>query len=388
MWAQRIADCKNDMEKVNLHVERWKAWDAFIYKFANGRTIVKEVLDISIDENEREFQEALEAKGIRWSKKIVGDVVFDASFGSLNSTSDLDINVLSPNTEVLKEWISFLEKWLSKHPNKTFTNYYDSNFYFEPCDESLQSLKLLLVNMDFEWTTPESYMKEFEAVKRYTTAYLKETPIDDIHPNPKNMNSSDEIRYYTKCRVLANAFSKAYYSKKAEDIREAYLNFALCKIEGIVSIPALAICGVFGPEIMQRYIQKRDIHPKALQIGVYEMLCNLRMHAHRVKGELRFKSKYANRLINLLRNNAFICEEDNVSSLTKTNEASMDDIKAAMIYLLDYLDERDCKMKEYKKLDYDIDKVIETMESKIRDEEINNLPRRVSVQKMKFQLRF
>jgi hypothetical protein len=388
MWAQRIADCKNNMEKVDLHVERWKAWDAFIYKFANGRTIVKEVLDISIDENEREFQEALEAKGIRWSKKIVGDVVFDASFGSLNSTSDLDINVLSPNTKVLKEWISFLKKWQSKHPNKTFTNYYDSNFYFEPCDESLQSLKLLLVNMDFEWTTPESYMKEFEAVKRYTTAYLEETAIDDIHPNPKNMNSSDEIRYYTKCRVLANAFSKAYYSKDVKRIRETYLNFALCTIEGIVSIPALAICGVFGPEIMQRYIRKRDIYPKALQIGVYEMLCNLRMHAHRVNGELRFKSKYANRLVNLLRNNAFICEEDKVSSFDKTNEASMENIKLAMVYLLDYLDGEDCNIGEYKVLTYDINKVIKTMELKITGKTIGNLPRQVSIEKMKFQLRF
>lgn len=386
MWAERIASSKNIKEKVDLHMERWKVWDAFIYKFANGRTILTEVLEVSIDKNERDFQEALEASQSRWSKKIVGDVVFDASFGSLNSTSDLDINVLSPKTEVLRVWIDFLKKWQFEHPGKTFTNYYDSNFYFEPCDHSMQSLKLLLVNKDFKWTTPETYLREFEAVKKYTTAYSKETRVDGIYPNPKRMKPSEEIYYYERCKKMASAFSRAYYSKKAEDIRESYLKFALCKIEGIISIPALAICGVFGPDIMQRYIRKQDIHPKSLQIGVYEMLCNLKMHAHRVEGELKFKSKYANRLVNLLRNNAFICEEDKVSSFDKTNEASMENIKLAMVYLLDYLDEEDCNIKEYKGLTYDIDKVIETMELKITGKKIVNLPRRVSVDKI--QLRF
>ena len=79
-------------------------------------------------------------------------------------------------------------------------------------------------------------------------------------------------------------------------------------------------------------------------------------------------------------------EEDKVSSFDKTNEASMENIKLAMVYLLDYLDEEDCNIKEYKGLTYDIDKVIETMELKITGKKIVNLPRRVSVDKI--QLRF
>lgn len=382
MWADRIRASANVIEKVKLHVERWKAWDEFIYNFANGKTIESQVFPITIDENdtdESKFQHLLQAMEIRWSKKIVGNVIFDASFGSLNSTSDLDINVLSPDTEVLEQWVIYIQEWHTSH-DETFTNYYDSNFYFEPCDKSMQSLKLLLVNTNFEWTTENSYIKEFETVKNYTEAYKTNKEIEGISPNPQQMDKVGEINYYTKCKKLAGEFTNAYNSGNAESIRESYLKFAVCKIEGIISIPALAICGVFGPEVRRRFIQKDvDIHPKALEIGVYEMLCNLRMHAHDGNNELKFKSKYANRLINLLQNNKNICAKTTV--LTKRNDATMDDIKLAMVFLFDYLDGHQCKLDTYKNTKYNINDVIKILGSRIH-------PEQTTITRVVIQLRF
>lgn len=386
MWADRISRCASPRDKVLLHENRWDAWNTFIESFAKG-SIKKETLPITIDHNqeedEKQFQKLLIASKKRWSKIEAGDVVFDASFGSANSTSDLDITVLSKDTRVLNAWVEYLQIWQKNNPGKTFTNYYDSNFYFEPCDDSMQSLKLGLVDIDF--TTQDSYFEEFTAVKEYTDAYQHEGKVRGIYPNPRKMTPDDEIAYYKKSGRLAQKFAEAVASNQLKNIRKTYLDFALCKIEGIISIPALAICGVFGPEVMQKFIQKKDIHPKALQIGIYEMLCNLRMHSHN-SGELHFKSKYAIRLVNLLRNNKFICPADKVPPLSKTNEASMEDIKPAMIFLLDYLDEDGCEMDKYKTLNFDIDKIIQTMRDKILDVKIGNLTKRVSVDKL--QLRF
>ena len=371
MWANRVAKCDgNPKQLAQLHIERWQAWNNFIIKFSNDAHVKTTPLQREIDKNEEEFQELLLKSNKGWSKKIVKNVVFDASFGSLNSTSDLDINVISPTTDVLDYWIEYLRDWQETH-NGTFTNFYDSNFYFEPSNSSFQPLKLLLIKRDFPWTTDTSYLQEFRDVQEYTEAYRNSTKCQGIFPNPQNMKKEDEITYYIKSKQFGQAFAEAFDTMTNDDIRAAYFNFARCKVEGIISIPALAICGVFGPQVMKQFINKEDIHPRALQIGVYEMLCNLRMHAHKDKGQMRFKSKYAIRLINLLNNNEFICKEDKVAPIEKTNEASMMEIQPAMIFLLDYLDGSQCNLEEYKNIQFDIDKVIETMEKRILGQEVH-----------------
>lgn len=365
MWADRLLG-KSLEEKVQMHVDRWSAWDAFISYFADGRKIYTEIDEIKIKGNDEEkrFQLALDSKKVRWSKKRVESTLFDASFGSLNSTSDLDINVLSTDSNVLVKWIQYLKIWQSEHPGNTFTNYYDSNFYFEPCDANLQSFKALLVYDHFAWTNSLTYRKEFETVKAYTDAYERKSTISGISPNPEGMNASMEILYYRKMIQSSDAFRNAVLSKNQDAIRESYLDFAICKIEGIVNIPALVICGVFGDVLMKKYMNKEvPIYPKALEIAVYEMLRNLRMHAHK-DGELYFKSKYANRLINLLKNDQNICEKNDIH-LEKTNEATLQTIKPALVFLLDYMDGNECHLAEYKNIKYDLDKVIDTLEKRI-----------------------
>ena len=385
MWAERLRD-KSLEEKVELHVERWRAWDSFIHEFANGREIYTEINEIKIKGNEEEkrFQLALGSRKVRWSKKRVGNTLFDASFGSLNSTSDLDVNVLSTDSKVLDTWIKYLKIWQSKHPGATFTNYFDSNFYFEPCDDDLQSLKAKLVNEDFVWTTALTYRKEFAVVKAYTDAYENKSTIDGISPNPESMDASMEILYYTKMIRSSEEFRDAVLSKDNYLIRDKYLENASCKIEGIVSIPALVICGVFGDDLLKKYMNKEvNLYSKALEIAVYEMLRNLRMHAHK-NGELYFKSKYANRLINLLKNDKNICKNNNVH-LEKTNEASLQYIKPALVFLLDYMDGKECHLAEYRDIKYDLDKVISTLEKWILGKKVSrDLVRSVSALKLRF----
>ena len=369
-WEERLQG-KSNKEKVCLHVERWNAWDNFISEFAKGKQIVTEVDDMTIDVNEKEFQTLLQKEKTHWSKKKVDNVIFDASFGSLNSTSDLDINVLSNDTNVLIAWIKYIKQWQKKNKGQTFTNFFDSNFYFEPCDDSLVSLKLNLINdITFKWTTDESYKGDFDAVKTYTDAYENNTDIDGIFPNPMNLTPDQETFYYERCETLAKNVFFATKNNNHDEIRKAFLQLSCCKIEGIVSICALAICGVFGRDIMIAYKNKEiPIHPKALEIGVYEMLRNLKMHSHTDNdGNRLFKSKYANRLINLLANDASICPKNKVVNLEKTNNAGMQYIKSAMVFIMDYLDGDACNMKIYESVNYNIDTVINMMKNRILKE--------------------
>lgn len=384
-WANRIGE--TDEQKVALHVERWEVWDAFINEL--GTKIETQVDEITIKDNdaEKDFKTKLKASGARWSKKTVltkhGRVCFDASFGSLNSTSDLDINILSANTKVLDAWITYIEDWHGKNIGKTFTNYYDSNFYFEPCiDDQLTPLRLDLVNKKFEWTTSTSYQAEFQAVKAYANAYRDKTKLIPlgIMPNPENMEQSDEISYLMKCKIYAREFTLAYsqyISRKDEpssiNLRASYLQFAQCRIEGIVSIPALAICGVFGKETMNQFVEDNE-DTKGLEIAVYEMLRNLQMHSHAD----RYKSKYANRLIKLVSHNTNLCEgrRDSVITLPKTNDASLNDINNAIVFLLDFIDGTECA--EYKTDDLKIETLIQFMEEKITAEDETKLNKTLS----------
>lgn len=392
LWARRIGGATVD-QKVALHVKRWKVWDAFINKL--GTEIETQVDEITIedDDAEKDFKTELKKSGARWSKKTVqtdhGRVCFDASFGSLNSTSDLDINILSANTEVLDSWIEYMRTWHEENPGETFTNYYDSNFYFEPCivaDKSFTSLRLDLVNKKFEWTTDTSYPAEFEAVKAYADAYRNKTKLMglEIMPNPEKMTQSDEISYLIKCKTTSDNFQNAYktyiHNRKytisdeiKKNLRDSYLKFAQCKIEGIVSIPALAICGVFGKETMKQFVEDNE-DTKGLEIAVYEMLRNLQMHSH----DYKYKSKYANRLIKLVSHNSNLCNDrrNSVPELEKKNDASLNDINKAIVFLLDFIDGKECA--EYNTDKLNIETLIKFMEEKITAKDERNLNKTLS----------
>ena len=253
----------------------------------------------------------------------------------------------------------------------SFSVYWDSNFYFEPAEivnGELKSIKQKLLDTNFTWTTPQTAAKEFDAVKDYTDAYQQNTTLmldskHSVQPNPSSLSLAQEINYYDATIHFANKF------KENANI-ENYLHFASCKIEGLVSVPALAICNVFGKKIYNDFVNKEDTasylnqNPIGTAIAVYELIRNLEMHSHKHggTGPLEFKSKYANRLLNILANDRNICDRckfdlqikkrGTANALLKTNSATFSDLVLAMRFLQDYMDgihlydERGCEFVE------------------------------------------
>ena len=84
-------------------------------------------------------------------------------------------------------------------------------------------------------------------------------------------------------------------------------------------------------------------------ISAYEMLRNLQMHSHKLK----YKSKYANRLVYVLMHNDNLCtahyrqhrfeREGKYIDIAKSNDASLDLISKAIEFLLDFMDGGDSK---------------------------------------------
>lgn len=361
-WATRIANATTD-QRVQLHLDRWSQWNDFITNYVRPRSLPKRnIVRVADDDPEKKFKNKLQAADGPWSVWDIADgngdpyIQFDASFGSLNSTSDLDINVIATDTRVLEQWREFVQKHKVNGEPTSFSVYWDSNFYFEPAEivnGKLKSIKQKLLDTNFRWTTPTTAATEFDTVKKYADAYFEEQPLVldayTVRPNPANLTLQQEIAYYDATIFFANQF------KQTKTV-ESYLKFASCKIEGLVSIPALAICKVFGNKVYNDFIKKEGTaaylkqNPIGTAIAVYELVRNLEMHAHRhgKTGPLEFKSKYANRLLNILGSDKNICEKckrdlqtlkhGNADALQKTNTATFSDLFLAMRFLQDYMD--------------------------------------------------
>lgn len=357
-WATRIEHANVD-KRVELHLARWQQWNTFIASLKPGSQPTRIIKNVADDDPEREFKNKLQAQTGPWSvwhiqKDGVPYITFDASFGSLNSTSDLDINVISSDTTVLEKWKNFVAQHKVNGQPTSFSVYWDSNFYFEPAEivkGELKSIKVKLLDKHFQWTTQNTAENEFEAVKSYADAYKNNIMLQieefRVKPNPEGLTLPQELQYYEATIHFANLF-------KYDPSILNYLNFARCKIEGLVSIPALAICNVFGSDVYDDFINKQNraeylhANPMGTAIAVYELVRNLEIHAHKHEGRLEFKSKYANRLLNILAKDINICQtckEDlqlkkhgQQNALEKTNTATFSDLHLAMRFLKDYMD--------------------------------------------------
>lgn len=357
-WATRIQNANVD-QRVALHLARWQQWNTFIARLEPDSEPERTLQTVADDDAEKEFKDKLQAQKGPWSvwhirKDGEPYITFDASFGSLNSTSDLDINVIASDTRVLEQWKDFVAQHAVNGQPASFSVYWDSNFYFEPAElvqGELKSVKEELLDNHFQWTTPATARTEFEAVQSYADAYKENSmlTIDTyrVKPNPEGLTLQQELKYYEATIHFANAF-------KNDPSILNYLNFARCKIEGLVSIPALAICNVFGSDVYNDFINKRNraeylkTNPIGTAIAVYELLRNLEIHAHKHEGHFEFKSKYANRLLNILANDTNICTQckgdlrskkhGQQNALEKTNTATFSDLHLAMRFLKDYMD--------------------------------------------------
>ena len=313
-WADRIQNASSDADKVKMHDDRFQIWNTFIKEFANGLMIEKESRP---SDGASDFEKLVVKRGNTFAKKTLFRdgrpiVVFDAAFGSMDATSDLDIGVVSTDGLVIDEWVKFITKQQKGiRSNLTFTQYWDSNFYFEPgvlLDGKLVSK--VQANLQQALPTKTTMIQDMRLIEKYAKAYEGKSSMKlgnyNLYPNPDSFEFTQtaEIRQY---KAMAEYGRKCFQSFSPKSVQE----LACTKTEGLICAGSLAICGVFGKAIQDQFIDDKEGQPWRL-IAAFEMLLNLKMHMH---GGL-VKTKYLERLDNVLRKGQNACKETSRTSIT------------------------------------------------------------------------
>ena len=260
---------------------------------------------------------------------------FDASFGSLNEDSDLDVNVFCASTKPLEVWLGFLN---SHYERICLAHEWDTNFYYEKTDKDLKSLQQLKfyenekINLDFL-----SAYNDAESIREYTDAYRFGTALEvggfSLYPNPdsEGFDAAAERKQYVASSSLEGP------------------DFAKSKSEGLLHPASLGVCGVYGEDIMRALINAKEGDWKPFV--AYEMLCNLRMH----EDNDTYKTKYLERLEKAL-GDTNICEDTKIrrdsqigSLKRKSQWRNIGEYITQLVE--DFLDGKECNKYEEKSLD-------------------------------------
>lgn len=317
-WTVRIEKASSDADKVKLHNDRFNVWNTFINSFAE-----KHNLSIKIEERPSDgasaFEKLVVGKGNTFAKKTLYEnqtpvVVFDAGFGSMDATSDLDISVVSTNINVLTEWIQYLHEQ-QKKINITFTRYWDSNFYFVP-GIVVKSKLVLKLQIEIEKALPkkETMIRDAEMIENYTKAYADKTSIKMgeyyVFPNADadGFNKDVEIKQYEAMEYFANICLNV-----EDNHQQINTDLACTKIEGLICAGSLVICGVFGKELQKKYMGKMENSQPWRLVTAFEMLWNLKIH---MDGN-NVKTKYLERLDNVLKKGDNTCTENIRNKITE-----------------------------------------------------------------------
>lgn len=424
-WGDTVKDKGDDVPGlVQLHKDRWEQWGVYInllrgegfYQIArkdvdwgkheeNASDLKREFLSklksetsVEVIEDKTTLPPSAWAKRTFYREGSEDYILLDASFGSLDMTSDLDINVVSTTPVAMTVWMKFTSAFVSNHDSaRSFCEYWDSNFYYEPgvfiekgevvgekkqkgeyvpnklAEHTVMSIPKLLMFKGFEWTTPSTALYELTCVDLYSTAYEKKKDImlDGYvsTPCPERMTSETEQSCYESSLHFAESFRRCYLAWKRDKtaargdaVRVAFLKYAVTKIEGLVSVTSLAVCKVFGDDIWEDFVEKAGkaqyLEPYMAGIAAYEMLRNLQMHSHTRSAKnitkIEYKSKYANRLVYVLMHNDNLCckhsrasrfksaETYEYKGILKSNEADLRTISRAISFLLCFMDGEGC----------------------------------------------
>lgn len=346
IWKDLIKDCGNDDAK-RIHSTRYQAWLDFMSMYWPPHKPPLEPNPFAGDSTyEYEIQIHTDIKKVKdwlpknqWKKIIIRDstkkrvVVFDASFGSIDMTSDFDVVVNSTTTDPLEKWITYLGEWHGKNPGKNFTNYFDSNFYFEPSARtpkgelvSFMNTKMLHGGKDTFIVNDKTCIKFLDAIRTYTNNYIGTNPVIHVYgndigerpffPNPLGMekvwpapnNSSKqqhEINQYTLMKLVSGKIltknEKYLKTSNSEDLRytaDDIIDAAFTKTEALIAPGSLAICNVFGTPTKRNYVHSVSNDSEAplpwRLVSMYEMLSNMLMHEH----DTQIKTKYVGRFLN------------------------------------------------------------------------------------------
>ena len=335
-WSERTKE-----DALKAHTERYALWHEYFLLLE--RTTDWTFKYVAPDKKafwdkapEHAFKEVIFFEGDELNKKPV--CRFDASFGSLNADSDLDVNVFCASTKPLKVWLGFLN---AHHEGICLAHEWDTNFYYENTDEDLKSLQQSKfyekeeINLDFL-----SAYNDAESIREYTDAYRFGTALEvggfSLYPNPdsEGFDAAVEWKQYVATSSLEGP------------------DFAKSKSEGLLHPASLGVCGVYGEDIMKALINAKEGDCKPFV--AYEMLCNLRMHE---KNDT-YKTKYLERLEKAL-GDTYICEETKISRRqsqilkeTQARKSKWEKIGKYITQLVeDFLDGDECKTYAEKSLD-------------------------------------
>ena len=165
-WGDMVKDKGDSVDDlVKLHKARWEQWGVYINLLRDeGFEEIGRRKEVDWGKHEkdagdlkREFLSKLKSETSvdyvkngrnklaksTWAKRTFyrertenhteAYILLDASFGSLDMTSDLDINVVSTTPDAMTVWMKFTSAFVSKHESaRSFCEYWDSNFYYEP----------------------------------------------------------------------------------------------------------------------------------------------------------------------------------------------------------------------------------------------------------------
>lgn len=382
-WDERI---KNG-NPVNLHNERFLIWHTFIDNFKKKyedttSTSMQKIVEPR-PATTKPFEQHVIALGNTFSKVrlSVNDVplyIFDASFGSLDAPSDLDVQVIAIDTQVIHAWIEFLSTRSDEH---TFTSYYDSNFYFEPAilkPESLQLISMAKNNLLSALSTTKTMFSEMERIEKYAKAYITKTAMSVdgllVYPNPlsPNFDQDAEIVQYRAMAICAQMCFDQYSPTTAAKL-------ASTKSEGLLSVGSLAICGVFGPDTQMNFIGDETPEQAWRLVAAFEMLYNIKMHRHDDGAGTDIKSKYLTRLNNVLLSSNFTCKEDSRSRITryiKQNQKKKNVLEKEIIHLVNAVVEDEIN-KEACPRDFEWDTTLNENIIRVRNTIINRSSRNV-----------
>lgn len=194
-------------------------------------------------------QDPVEGFGKSVFRLSIGPWTFDASFGSTQASSDLDVTVFG-GVEILNLWRKYVWTILPDPGGLPFSRRWNSNFYYEP---------LLGKWRD---TQPRS-RKECQEVVRAVRAYCLGGKWED------DETRCQEDRRWAQIEQLGDTGGL-----------RAHLRRASLKVEGFLSFGSLYSAGVLNdargcPTPPTKW---------ARRAGAYELLWNMHIHSRREKG--------------------------------------------------------------------------------------------------------
>ena len=365
-WEERI----KSGNPTDLHNERFSVWHKFIdefkqnYETYNNITMQKQIEQRPLPYTE--FETTVVALGKTFSKVLLVSegiplYIFDASFGSLDPSSDLDVVVIAIDTAVIHAWNQFLVE--NRTGQYTFTAYYDSNFYFEPAVRVINNnghsllISMAKHNLRAALSKDATMGSEMGQIEAYATAYIEQAPLRvkaggryyTVYPNPlsPNVDQDAELEQYTAMAHCGQLCFEEYSPVTAAKL-------ASTKSEALISTGSLAICGVFGQKIQTAFINDRTPNRAWRLVAAFEMLYNIKMHRH-VEGEdIIIKSKYLTRLNNVLLRSNFTCTNNYRQRITRyitANQQQYKNIQEQWVIQLvnavieDEINEEDCPKK-------------------------------------------